>query len=169
MLDIITLGDEVLKEKCTPVETFDNALRMLVDAMFETLVEADGVGLAAPQVGVLKRLFVIEIRDEVKQVFINPQIIQTSVETCVMEEGCLSIPGIWHDITRPEKITVQAQDVDGKPFTVTAGGLYARAIQHEYDHLNGVLFIDHLDKAEEEKVVESYQRKHRKDKKKRKV
>jgi peptide deformylase len=125
--------------------------------------------LAAPQVGVLKRLFVIEIRDEVKQVFINPQIIQTSVETCVMEEGCLSIPGIWHDITRPEKITVQAQDVDGKPFTVTAGGLYARAIQHEYDHLNGVLFIDHLDKAEEEKVVESYQRKHRKDKKKRKV
>jgi peptide deformylase len=169
MLDIVTLGDEVLKEKCTPVKTFDNGLRLLVDAMFETLVEADGVGLAAPQVGILKRLFVVEIRDEVKQAFINPQIIQTSVETCVMEEGCLSIPGIWHDVTRPEKITVQAQGVDGKPFTVTAEGLYARTIQHEYDHLDGVLFIDHLGKEEEEKIVASYERKHRKVRKKRKV
>ena len=160
------MGDEVLKEKCTPVEKFDDGLRVLVDAMFETLQEADGVGLAGPQVGVGKRLFVIEIRDEVKQVFVNPQIMQTSVETCVMEEGCLSIPGIWHDLSRPEKITIQAQDVTGKPFTVTADGLYARAIQHEYDHLNGVLFIDHLPQDEQERVVASYQRKNHKKKKK---
>lgn len=161
MLDITLMGDEVLREKCTPVKKFDDGLRILVDAMFETLSEADGVGLAGPQVGVPKRLFIIQIRDEVKRVFVNPQIVQTSMEESVMEEGCLSIPGVWHDVQRPSSVTIQAQDVEGKPFTVQADGLYARAIQHENDHLNGELFIDHLDAKEKEKMEALFAKRNR--------
>ncbi|MFA6844399.1 MAG: peptide deformylase [Sphaerochaetaceae bacterium] len=159
MLDIYKLGEDVLSEKCEPVTKFDDALKVLTDAMFETLSEADGVGLAGPQVGVSQRVFVIQIHDQVKQAFINPQIIQTSLETVAMEEGCLSIPGVWHDIVRPSNVTVQAQDVTGKPFTVTADGLFARAIQHENDHLDGVLFIDHLDAEQKEKMILAYKKK----------
>lgn len=162
MLDITLMGDEVLREKCQPVTKFDDGLRILVDAMYETLEEADGVGLAGPQVDVPSRLFVIAIKDEVKKTFVNPQIVQTSMEECVMEEGCLSVPGVWHDVSRPSKVTIQAQDVDGKPFTITADGLYARAIQHEFDHLNGVLFIDHLSPEEKEKMVLLFKKKNRK-------
>jgi len=158
MLDIYTLGEEVLRESCDPVKTFDNALKVLVDAMFETLTEADGVGLAGPQVGVNQRLFVIDIRGEEKRAYINPQILETSMEQVPYEEGCLSIPGVWHDVVRPAKVTVQAQDVNGKAFVVHAEGLLARAIQHENDHLNGTLFIDHLPDEEKEKVVKAYER-----------
>ncbi|ADY14105.1 peptide deformylase [Sphaerochaeta globosa] len=158
MLDIYTLGDEVLTEKCQPVTKFDSALRILVDAMFETMAEADGVGLAAPQVGVNSRLFVIHIQGSENRAYINPQIIETSIETDTSEEGCLSIPGVWHDVQRPARVTVQAQDVEGKVFTVKAEGLLARAIQHEYDHLNGVLFIDRLNDEEREKMVKAYEK-----------
>ncbi|MFA6688307.1 MAG: peptide deformylase [Sphaerochaetaceae bacterium] len=161
MLDIYTLGDEVLRESCEPVQTFDSALKVLVDAMFETLAEADGVGLAGPQVGVDKRLFVIDIRGEEKRAYINPQIIETSMEQVPYEEGCLSIPGVWHDVVRPAKVTVQAQDVNGKSFVVHAEGLLARAIQHENDHLNGTLFIDHLSEEEREKVIKAYERRNK--------
>ncbi len=161
MLDIYTLGEEVLYEKCQPITKFDSGLRVLVDAMFETLSEADGVGLAGPQVGVPSRVFVISIRDEVKQAFINPQIIETSIEISTVEEGCLSIPGVWHDVDRPAKVTVQAQDIEGKSFMVKADGLYARAIQHENDHLNGTLFIERISPEEKEKVVRAYERKNR--------
>ncbi len=158
MLDIYTLGEEVLREPCEPVKTFDSALKVLVDAMFDTLTEADGVGLAGPQVGVNQRLFVIDIRGEEKRAYINPQILETSMEQVPYEEGCLSIPGVWHDVVRPAKVTVQAQDVNGKAFVVHAEGLLARAIQHENDHLNGTLFIDHLTDEEKEKVVKAYER-----------
>jgi peptide deformylase len=161
MLDIFTLGEEVLSQKCQPITKFDSGLRVLVDAMFETMAEADGVGLAAPQVGVSSRLFVINIKDVVKRAFVNPQIVETSIETDCAEEGCLSIPGVWHDVERPARVTVQAQDVDGKAFTLSAEGLLARAIQHENDHLNGVLFIDRLDDEEKQKVVHAYERKSR--------
>ena len=158
MLDIFTLGDYVITEKCQPVTKFDNALKILVDAMFETMAEADGVGLAAPQVGVNSRLFVIHIQGQEKRAYINPQIIETSIETDTAEEGCLSIPGVWHDVQRPARVTIQAQDTEGKVFTVKAEGLLARAIQHENDHLNGVLFIDRLDDEEREKMVKAYEK-----------
>ncbi|MEA4860407.1 MAG: peptide deformylase [Sphaerochaeta sp.] len=158
MLDIYTLGEEVLGEKCQPITKFDSGLRVLVDAMFETMAEADGVGLAAPQVGVPSRLFVINIQGVEKRAYINPQIIETSIETDISEEGCLSIPGVWHDVQRPARVTVQAQDIEGKVFTVKAEGLLARAIQHENDHLNGVLFIDRLSDEEKEKMVKAYEK-----------
>lgn len=158
MLDIYTLGDEVLTEKCQTVTKFDSALKILVDAMFETMAEADGVGLAAPQVGANSRLFVINIQGVEKRAYINPQIIETSIETDCSEEGCLSIPGVWHDVQRPARVTMQAQDVEGKVFTVKAEGLLARALQHEYDHLNGVLFIDRLSDEEREKMVKAYEK-----------
>lgn len=158
MLDIYTLGEEVLQEKCQKVTKFDNALKILVDAMFDTMDEADGVGLAAPQVGVDQRLFVIHIRGAEKRAYINPQIIETSIETETDEEGCLSIPGVWHDVQRPARVTIQAQDIEGKVFTVKAEGLLARAIQHENDHLNGVLFIDRLSDEEKEKMVKAYEK-----------
>ena len=161
MLDIYKLGDEVLREECSDITEFDEALRMLCDAMIDTLEEADGVGLAGPQVGVSKKLFVVHIRGEKPMVFINPSIIGTSIETGVYEEGCLSIPGVYHDVVRPVKVTVQAQDVSGKPFTLEADGLLARVIQHENDHLHGKLYIDHLDEKEREKVVHAYEKKNR--------
>lgn len=158
MLDIYTLGEEVLTEKAQPVKTFDSALGILVDAMFETMEEADGVGLAAPQVGVSQRLFVIDVRDGKQWTFINPEIIATSEECESAEEGCLSIPGVFSDVSRAARVTVQAQNLQGKPFTVEAEGLFARAIQHELDHLNGVLFIDRLDKEEHDRAVRSFER-----------
>ncbi|NMA22037.1 MAG: peptide deformylase [Spirochaetales bacterium] len=157
-MDIYTLGEEILREKCKPVKVFDDALRLLIDAMFDTMEEANGVGLAAPQVGVDSRLFVLNIPDWGKGVFVNPQIIETSTELTCAEEGCLSIPGLWHDVERPESITVQAQDEKGKAFTLKADGLLARAIQHENDHLNGVLFIDRLEAEEKEKMERAWEK-----------
>ena len=161
MLDIYTLGEEVLREQCSDIKEFDEALKMLSDAMLDTLEEADGIGLAGPQVGVPKNIFVIHIRDEKPLVFVNPSITATSMETGVYEEGCLSIPGVYHDVVRPLRVTVQAQDVTGKPFTIEADGILARCIQHEYDHLSGKLYIDRLDEKEKEKVIRAYEKKNR--------
>ncbi len=157
MLDICTYGDEVLREKSEEVKKFDDALKMLVDAMYETLDEADGVGLAGCQVGVPSRLFIVSIPSEgIKTAFINPQIVETSYETGPYEEGCLSIPGEYFNVIRPLEVTVQAQDVKGHPFTVHATGLLARVIQHEYDHLEGKLFTDRLSENDRTKVLDRY-------------
>ncbi len=161
MLDIYTLGEDVLREECSEIKEFGPEIRMLSEAMLETLEEADGVGLAGPQVGVPKRIFVIQLRGEKPLVFINPSITETSIETGVYEEGCLSIPGVYHDVVRPVAVTIQAQDASGKAFTLKADGLLARAIQHENDHLHGRLYIDHLDEKEREKVVKAYEKKNR--------
>ena len=164
MLDIYTLDDEVLREETKKVTSFDSSLRMLIDAMFDTLIEADGVGLAAPQVGVSKKFFVVDLRrgDDSKCVFINPEIIETSIEEGPYEEGCLSIPGFYREVIRPLRVRVQAQDVNGKYFTIDADGLLARVIQHENDHLNKTLFIDHLTPEEKEKVEKTFRKKNRK-------
>ena len=164
MLDIYTLDDEVLREETKKVLSFDSSLRMLIDAMFDTLIEADGVGLAAPQVGVSKKFFVVDLRrgDDSKYVFINPEIIETSIEEGPYEEGCLSIPGFYREVIRPLRVRVQAQDVNGKYFTIDADGLLARVIQHENDHLNKTLFIDHLTPEEKEKVEKAFRKKNRK-------
>lgn len=159
MLDIYTIGEEILTVKCKKVVTFDSSLDLLVNAMFETMDEADGVGLAAPQVGIDMRLFVVDDHEGVRREFINPEIIETSMENVELEEGCLSIPGVYHGVERPAQVTVQAQDLKGKTFKIQASNLLARALQHENDHLNGVVFIDRLSEKERAKMVKAYTKK----------
>ena len=161
MLDIVKIGDEVLREKCTPVTEFDDALHILLEAMYETLETADGVGLAAPQVGVDKRFFIVSLPDGTKREFINPEITGYSVETNPYEEGCLSVPGVYHDVVRPSKVIVKAKDANGIEFTLKASGLMSRVIQHEYDHLDGVLFVDRLNEEERKKLLRAYEKKNR--------
>ncbi|MBQ0071453.1 MAG: peptide deformylase, partial [Spirochaetales bacterium] len=158
-MEIVKLGDDVLRQVCEPVKEFDSAFKMLTDAMLETLEVAEGVGLAAPQIGVAQRFFVIDIQDGKQYVFANPEILETSMETGSYEEGCLSIPGVYHDVVRPLKVKVQARDARGKLFTIDADGFLARVIQHEYDHLNGKLYIDHLTEEEKAKMIEAYEKK----------
>lgn len=156
MLRITKLGEEVLRKKSVPVlpEEINDEFRALLLEMFTTMDEANGVGLAAPQININKRFFVVTADDDVRRVFINPEIISTSAELSEYEEGCLSIPKIYETIVRPAKVTVQALDENGKHFTLDAEGLLARIIQHENDHLDGIVFIDRGDaefakKAEE--------------------
>ncbi len=144
-MKIYKLGEEILRKKCAPVEKVTDELRATFEEMFKTMEEADGVGLAAPQVGIQSRFFVAMADDEVRRVFVNPQIISTSAERGDYDEGCLSLPGFNEKINRPLKVTVQALDERGKPFTLEADGLLARIIQHENDHLDGVLYIDRGD------------------------
>lgn len=158
---ITKLGEEILRQKCEPVnpEEINDEMRALFNEMFETMVSANGVGLAAPQVGIAKRFFVLEADDEVRRVFINPEIIKTSAETAAYEEGCLSLPGFSEDIVRPVKVSVSALNENGKPFVIEdADGLLARIIQHENDHLDGVLYIDHGDEAYKQEVIETMKR-----------
>lgn len=137
-------GDDVLRKKCREVEKIDKRLLILIKDMLETMYEADGVGLAAPQVGILKRLFVIDIGDG-PLVFINPEIIETSGKQ-IDEEGCLSLPGKMEEVMRANYVRARALNEKGEEFEIEAEELLARAILHEYDHLNGTLFIDRVDK-----------------------
>ena len=146
ILDIVKLGEDGLRQKSVPVEEVNDEIRQLAQDMFETMIEAEGVGLAAPQVGRNIRMFVLIADDDVRRVFINPQIIKTSSEVGDYDEGCLSIPQVYETITRPVRVTVQALNEKGRPFTLDADGLLARIIQHEYDHLDGILYIDRGDK-----------------------
>ncbi len=140
--NIVKEGDPVLAKICRPVEKFDEKLAVLLDDMYETMQSGDGVGLAAPQVGILRRIFVIDIGDG-KTEFINPKIEKTKgVQEGV--EGCLSCPGEYGVTRRPMYVTVTAQNRYGDQFTVNAEGLYAKAICHENDHLDGVLFKEHV-------------------------
>lgn len=158
-LDIVKYGDEVLREECKDVKKFDDSFLLLTSTMLDMLYQADGVGLAAPQIGVSEKFFVVDIRDGKKYVFVNPVIVETSVEEGPYDEGCLSIPGVYHEVIRPLRVTVRAQDEKGKPFTLNADGLLARVIQHENDHLHGKLFIDHLSQGEREKLIREYEKK----------
>jgi peptide deformylase len=147
-LSIVTYGSKVLRKRAEDVKVVTPALKRLADDMLEAMYAASGVGLAAPQVGESVRLFVLDVsRDENKKepmVFFNPRIV-TSRGSATAEEGCLSIPDVWAEVTRPQIITVHALDREGKPFEVKdADGLLARCIQHEYDHLEGVLFTDKI-------------------------
>ena len=146
-MKIYKLGEEVLRKKAVPVqpEEINDSLRETFNEMFETMLAADGVGLAAPQIVDSRRYFVIISDDEVRRVFVNPQIVSTSNDLCDYEEGCLSLPGFNENIKRPSKVTVQALNENGKPFTLNAEGLLARIIQHEYDHLEGIVYIDRGD------------------------
>lgn len=147
--EIIKEGDEVLRKKCHRVEKFDEKLHALLDDMYETMQEANGVGLAAPQVGILRRIAVVDVGDG-KIELVNPEIIKESGEQ-TGDEGCLSFPGKWGEVTRPMKVTVKAQDRYGKEFKIKGTELLARAFCHEIDHLDGVVFIDKVNKIIEEK------------------
>lgn len=144
---IVKVGDDVLTKKARPVTDFGSKTQSLIDDMIDTLYDVgNGIGLAAPQVGVLRRIFIIDLHDEDGLgllVFVNPEIVSTS-GTQICQEGCLSIPGKWGEVERPEILTVRAQDRNGEWFELEADGLMANCIAHEYDHLEGILFTDKL-------------------------
>ena len=135
-------GDEILYKKCKAVVKFDEKLHILLDDMYETMQSRDGGGLAAPQVGILKRAVVIDVGDG-KIELINPEIVEESGEQ-TGSEGCLSVPGVFGEVTRPNVVTVKAQDRDGKWFKITGKELLARAFCHEIEHLDGKLFLDRV-------------------------
>ena len=145
---IVIYGDPVLREVSEPIEEIDQEIKDLVSDMTDTLKKAQGLGLAAPQVGVSKRLFIIDLSaidmTQSLRVFINPVILEKSDDTVEIEEGCLSFPGLYQKIFREAKVTVRATDLDGNQFELAADGLVARAVLHESDHLEGVLFIDRM-------------------------
>ncbi len=146
--NIRELGDDVLRKDTKPVKDVSRRTKILIEDMFDTMYEANGVGLAAPQVGVLKKIFVVDVGDEegnnVPYVFINPEILeQEGVQ--VDFEGCLSVPGKSGQVARAEKVKVKAFDKDMNEFELEAEGFLARAIQHEYDHLNGIVYVDKVE------------------------
>jgi peptide deformylase len=147
---ILTAPDPRLKAMSEPVARVDDGIRALVDDMIESMYAADGIGLAAIQVGVPKRLLVMDLAQKEgrrePQAYINPKILWASDETTLVQEGCLSVPDIWEDVERPSRIRAEYLDRDGVLQTVDADGLLATCLQHEMDHLNGILFIDHLSK-----------------------
>ncbi|RMD88036.1 MAG: peptide deformylase [Candidatus Dadabacteria bacterium] len=148
---IVFYPDPLLREKCPEVESVDDALKGLIQDMYETMYEGKGIGLAAPQVGVLKRLIVVDVSEERNNplCFVNPVITRREGKI-KFEEGCLSIPGYRDYVQRPDKITVKALNEDGKEFTMDAEGLLSVCIQHEIDHLDGILFIDRLSPLKQE-------------------
>jgi peptide deformylase len=143
LLDIHVLGSPILRAVTAPVTEVSDALRQLADDMFETMYAAQGIGLAAPQVGRQERLAVVDV-DKNPLVIVNPEIIASSEEALRAEEGCLSIPDIYGDVVRARHVVVRALDRYGQPFEVEGAELFARALQHEIDHLHGRLFIDYL-------------------------
>jgi peptide deformylase len=154
---ILTAPDPRLQALSTDVEKVDAEIRKLVDDMAESMYAADGIGLAAVQIGVPKRVIVMDLdQKEGKKnprAFINPKIIWASEEMAVFEEGCLSVPEIWDDVERPARIKAEYLDLDGKKVELEADGMLATCLQHEMDHLNGVLFIDHLSRLKRSMAI----------------
>lgn len=158
-LAILHFPDKRLRTKATAVDTVDDALRDTISNMFETMYDAPGIGLAATQVNVHKRLMVIDVSEDSDEplCFINPVIThKEGIE--VMQEGCLSVPGFYEDVERAESITVKALDKEGEPFELTADGLLAVCIQHEIDHLDGKLFVDYISPLKRNRIKKKLQR-----------
>ena len=159
---IIVIPDPILRQRSTPVERVDDDVRAFADDMLETMYAAPGIGLAAIQVGEPIRMLVLDVskedEDKAPQVFINPEIVARSDETSTYEEGCLSIPDYYADVERPASITVAYLDRDGQRATLEAEGLLATCLQHEIDHLDGVLFVDHISKLKREMVFRKFRK-----------
>ena len=156
-MEILTLGNDLLRQKAAPVANIKNGPQKwdkIAEEMFDSLKKGKGVGLAGPQMGLMQRIFVTNIEGDAPRVFINPSIIETSPETAKYEEGCLSIPGIWANVIRPKAVKVQAWNEKGRPFTLETEGILARVILHEFDHLEGVLFIDRLPEAKQKQILD---------------
>ncbi|WP_372570451.1 peptide deformylase [Ruegeria jejuensis] len=160
---ILIHPDPRLKKVCTPVSDLSDDLRQLADDMLETMYDAPGIGLAAPQIGVLERLIVLDcIKEEGEtprpMVMFNPQVVASSEEVNVYEEGCLSIPEQFAEVTRPKVVDVEWIDRDGNPQSDTFDGLWATCVQHEIDHLNGKLFIDYLKPLKRQMITRKMQK-----------
>src|SRR3954466_11122082 len=162
LLPIIETPDPLLRRKSVPVEAFTPALQTLIDDMFETMYAAPGIGLAAIQVGVPQRILVIDLQEPEEEggepvrdprVFINPEILEQSEQDVPYTEGCLSVPDQYAEVDRPDRIRARWLDLDGKPREEEITGLLATCLQHEMDHLNGVLFIDHLSRLKREMIL----------------
>ena len=157
---IILLPDPLLRENSAPIERFDAELERFSKDMLETMYDAPGIGMAAIQVGEPRRMLVIDVagkdEDPAPLVFTNPEIVARSDEMSVYEEGCLSIPDYYAEVERPAKVTVSYQDISGERKEMEAEGLLATCLQHEIDHLNGVLFIDHISKLKRDMVVKKF-------------
>jgi peptide deformylase len=158
--DILILPDKRLRQVSEPVKKIDAGIRKLVEDMFETMYGAPGIGLAAIQVGAPKRVVTLDLakKEEPRspQVFINPEIVWSSSEKATYEEGCLSIPEYYGDVERPAQVKVKYLDLEGAAKELEANGLLATCLQHEIDHLNGVLFIDHLSKLKRDRVLKKF-------------
>jgi len=160
--EILIIPDKRLRLKSEPIAAIDKSIRALVDDMFETMYEAPGIGLAAIQIGVAKRVVTMDLakKDEPKapQVFINPELTWKSEEKATYEEGCLSIPEYYEEVERPTGVKVKFLDLAGKPQEIEARGLLATCLQHEIDHINGVLFIDHISKLKRDMVLKKFKK-----------
>ena len=157
---LIILPDPLLRQVSKPIERVDADFQRLADDMLETMYDAPGIGLAAIQIGVPRRMLVIDVSREGEEkqplIFVNPEIVASSDERSVYEEGCLSIPDYYAEVERPATVTVNYLDRDGKEQTVQADGLLATCLQHEIDHLNGVLFIDHISRLKRDMVIKKF-------------
>jgi len=158
--DILILPDKRLRLVSKPVAKIDAQVRALVEDMFDTMYEAPGIGLAAIQIGEARRIVTMDLakKDDPRQpqVFINPELVGSSDDKNVHEEGCLSIPEYYEEVERPAQVKVRYLDLDGKQHEVEATGLLATCFQHEIDHLNGVLFIDHISKLKRDRVIKKF-------------
>jgi len=158
--EILKIPDKRLRLVSEPVKRIDGGIRALVDDMFETMYDAPGIGLAAIQVGVAKRVVTMDLSKKEEshepRVFINPEITWASKEKSTHEEGCLSIPEYYEEVERPQQVKVKYLDLEGKTHEVEASGLFATCLQHEIDHINGVLFIDHISKLKRDRVIKKF-------------
>lgn len=163
VMHILEFPDPRLRTVAKPVQKVDDELRKLIDDMFETMYAAKGIGLAATQVNVHQRLLVLDVSEEHDQpmVFINPEIVPLGDETKTYDEGCLSVPGFYETVERPDRVRVKALDRDGNPFEMDCEGLLAVCLQHEIDHLDGKLFVDHISRLKRDRIrkkIEKLQR-----------
>jgi len=160
--DIVIIPDKRLRLASDPVKAVDKAVRALVDDMLETMYAAPGIGLAAIQIGVAQRVVTLDIakKDDPPEprVFINPEITWVSDEKSTYDEGCLSIPEYYEEVERPSRVKVKYMDLDGKAHEIEADGLLATCLQHEIDHTNGVLFIDHISKLKRDRVMKKFKK-----------
>ncbi|CAI8869683.1 peptide deformylase [Pseudomonas sp. fls2-241-R2A-110] len=163
ILDILEFPDSRLRTIAKPVTVVDDEVRQLVDDMFETMYEAPGIGLAATQVNVHKRIVVMDLSEDRSEprVFINPEFEALTDEMEQYQEGCLSVPGFYENVDRPQKVKVKALDRDGQPYEMIAEGLLAVCIQHECDHLNGKLFVDYLSNLKRDRIKKKLEKLHR--------
>jgi peptide deformylase len=156
-VEIRSLGDEVLRQQAEPVTEVDDALRRECERMLEAMVRANGIGLAAPQIGISKRIIVLDVEGAF-HVVLNPEMVEAGGEDEEAVEGCLSVPGVYAQVTRKSWVRLRGTDLEGAPVEIEAEGLLARAIQHEMDHLAGRLFIDRLSTARRQSVLKEYRR-----------
>jgi len=163
ILNILEFPDPRLRTIAKSVERVDDDLRQLIDDMFETMYDAPGIGLAATQVNVHKRLVVMDLSEDKNEplVFINPEFESLTDEVDQYQEGCLSVPGFYENVDRPQKVKIKALDRDGQPFELIAEGLLAVCIQHECDHLNGKLFVDYLSTLKRDRIKKKLEKQHR--------